>query len=255
MRKSVLPVLLLGGVAWGQEQEVEGSANQASLEDPNAISLRWNNGLEFETADGRFRGHLGLWIIQDWGFGTQDDEVDDDKGAFVDGSELRAARFYSFGTVYDTIDYRAAYEFESGDAEFLDVYLDFRDAGPTSLRIGHGFEPFGLESITPLHQLNFAERSLPSALTPLRNTGVMAHGNFSEAKVATYGLGVFRSTYRFGNDSETGNVAADDGEYSLSARLTWATEVASSSALHLGASVSHRRSEDDLVRFRAGTES
>ncbi len=156
--------------------------------------------------------------------------------------------------------------FETGNIIFQDVYFDvhkLRDCfgcGVPNLRVGHFFEPFSLNKLTPGTRLTFLERALPVALAPFRNTGVMLHDDFRGGRFG-YAAGVF------GNSNRVGLTNFNRDGHAATARV-WATPWTDCHCLckrlHLGFSYSHRwdlngvrygaRPEDHLARVLIDTD-
>lgn len=122
-----------------------------------------------------------------------------------------------------------------------------------NVRVGHLFEPFSIERMTPNRFMTFMERGLPDQpFAPARNLGVQCF-DWSEAENATWALGVFRTDSNvFGDDS------GDNGEKSLTGRATllpWYDEPSDGRYyVHLGAGYSYRDTNGDSVRFQSQPE-
>ncbi len=150
--------------------------------------------------------------------------------------------------IYGNVEYRAAYEFAGGDADFRDAYVALRDVGPGTVRVGQFFEPFSLEQLTSSNNITFLERALPTLFNQMRSSGGMYYGNMKDRN-ATWAIGVFRNVDDYGNSEGTPD--GDDGEYTVTGRLTWAPVYRDSGeeVVHVGLGLSHRSAAGDALRF------
>ena len=177
-----LPVILLAA-----------PAAYAQDEDPGGFRVFWDDGLNMETNDGRFQVRIGGRIQYDWVFWGDDSEIADSvAGPIVDGTELRRARLFVEGYMYDKIEYKAQFDFAGGKVNIKDVYFGIRHP-KYGFRMGHMKEPFSLEELTSSKYLTFLERALPSVFDSERNAGFLLHGNVIDGRF-NYGIGVFRET-------------------------------------------------------------
>ena len=118
------------------------SAGQAFAEDENNdLRVYWKDGLRMENADKSIKIKMGGRIMNDWTFFDSADEIEAELvEELKDGTEFRRARFYIAGEVYDSVIFKAQYDFAGGDADFRDVYIGLKNAGPLGkLTIGHQF--------------------------------------------------------------------------------------------------------------------
>ncbi|HVS13533.1 MAG TPA: porin [Thermoanaerobaculia bacterium] len=209
----------------------------------------WKNGTRIESEDGRFAIKIGGQIQADFSFADSDSSL---AGAFdiEDGSELRRARLFVEGTLYERVELKAQYDFAGGDAAVKDVYVGLTGLPVVGgLRAGHFKEPFGLEELTSSNYLSFLERSFPvEAFAPSRNIGLMVYDAVAGERV-TWAVGVFKDTDDFGE--------AVGDEWNLTGRITGVAfaDDETDTLLHLGLGVSSRSPVDDSVRFRARPQS
>ena len=150
-----------------------------------------------------------------------------------DGLEFRRARLFVKGTIYDTILFKAQYDFAGGDADFRDVYIGY-ESPIGRVQVGHMKEPLSLEQLTSSRFITFMERALPvTAFVPDRNSGAIAYGPVDEDWA--YSLGWFRDSDTFGDDSDDDT---GDGQNHVSARFAgalWNRDEAKD-VLHVGVS-------------------
>lgn len=228
-----------GGEAGGQEGERD-----------STWELRWRNTFRLTSPDGRTRLRFGGRIQNDWAFYGGDDGVEARVGELEDGSELRRARLYFQGELWELVEFKAQFDFAGSGNEARDVYVGLVGLPAIGgVRVGHYKEPFSLEELTSSKYLQFLERALPVlAFAPVRNNGFMI-GQGAGGERFTWNLGAFKEV------DEPGESLGD--EWNLTGRVTGLPlhRDGGRSLLHLGLAVSERSPEDDLVRFRARPES
>jgi phosphate-selective porin OprO and OprP len=153
--------------------------------------------------DGDFRIELGGRIQLDY------DAVDDDARA-LNGAELadrflvRRARLDVSGRAFRWIDFKVEADFTEG-VSLKDAYLDFRFLPEVRLRGGQFKVPFSHEELTSSRFIDFVERSIINELAPMRDVGVMLHGELFGG-VLGYNLGVFNGS---GEDTADNNDGKD----------------------------------------------
>lgn len=215
-----------------------------------AMHTYWKDGLRFDSNDGSVSLKIGGRIQHDFAYFAEDGDIERRIGDdFDDGTEFRRARINISGTIYDTINFKAQYDFAGGDADFKDVYIGFENVPYVgNVRIGQFKEPFSLEELTTSNYLTLMERSLVNTFVPARNTGVMIFDTLFDQRM-TWAAGAFRQTDSFGDGS-------GGRDYDFTARVTglpWYQDQGRK-LLHVGLGFTHRNYEDDTVRFRARPE-
>lgn len=217
----------------------------------NDFRVYWKDGLNLDTQDGSTKLKLGVLIHHDW-FWYDQDRAQQRQVDLEDGVEFRRARLYLSGKIYDNLNFKTEYDFEEGDADFKDVYLELTGVPALqNIRVGHFKEPFSMEELSSDNDIPLMERSLPNIFAPSRNAGIMVHGGFlGEAKKErlTAAAGIFRTTDDYGND-------ANDGGYSGTVRVSGLPWYANDGhqLVHLGAGYTHRNPED-ITRIRQRPE-
>ena len=188
-----------------------------------------------------------------YGF-SQDAENRNTVGEMQNGASFRRARIGLVGD-YGPTQYRVEFDWALANRpNFLDVWVGMSDVeGIDSVRIGHFFEPFSLERVTPNRFTVFLERSLiDSAFVPARNLGLMAQNEMAD-QLGTWAIGGFRT-----NSDGFGDDVGDSGEYSLTSRVTrllyYDDSCESLSMLHVGGSYSFRDADNRISRFRSQPE-
>ena len=249
---------LRGGIAAGFSSELE--ARVAELEaiarkDKGGLGMYWSNGLRMKSADGKTSFKFGGRIQTDFASYDADSGIKRAVGQVNSGSRFRRARLYMAGTVYKNVDFKAQYDFAGGGPGFRDVWIGFKNLLPFGyVKVGHQFEPFGLEEQTSSKYITFMERSVVTALQPGRNTGISVSDVVDDGNL-TWKLGVFRNTNGVGDDRAN----KDSGEWNATARITHMGEIADESGqphfYHLGAAYSMRTASNDRAGWGSGGES
>jgi phosphate-selective porin OprO and OprP len=169
-------------------------------------------------------------------------------GELQDGVGFRRARLGAFGDIHELIEYRIEMDFAlAGRPSFLDNWVGVKEVPFLgSVRVGHFFEPFSLERVTPNRFTTFMERSLVDQFAPARNTGVMAWDHHLDGNV-TWATGLFRSdSDAFGDD------VGNDNQWASTSRMTWSPGFDRNDRrylLHFGAAYSLRGADNQRVRF------
>jgi len=105
--------------------------------------------------------------------------------------DVPAARFGVAGEYRNDVEFQVEYDTQKTH-KWRDVYGEWKSYRQLTVRAGRFKMPFGLEQNTPLFDIDFAYRTLGSnAITPNRDTGVMALGRFHK-RALSYEAGVFR---------------------------------------------------------------
>ncbi len=216
----------------------------------NGLHMYWKEGIRMDSADGAFKLKLGGRLMTDFGW-IKGHGLENDLGVDLeDGAEIRRARLYIAGTIYDNIAFKAQFDFAGGDADMKDVYVQFLSLPFVgTVTIGHFKEPFSLENLTSSKYITFMERSLANVFAPGRNMGVMASNHAMDKRV-TWAVGLFRDVDDFGIGNADGGNA-----YSVTGRVTGLPvyEDGGRRLVHVGASYSLRHPEDP-VRYRERPE-
>lgn len=127
---------------------------------------------------------------------------------------VRRARPYASGYFYDDWEYRFAPEFALSapnattyQTTIADAFINFSTIDEIQVQVGKFKPPLALEVLTSDAYLPFAERALPSNLSPDRDIGVMLHGRLFDGKLsysAMVGAGARNDTLQTGLDYDTG---------------------------------------------------
>jgi len=163
------------------------------------------------------------------------------------GSEFRRVRLYSSGTMYSNVNYKLQLDFAGGKIAFKDVWMELGELPINGkLRVGHFKEPLRLEVLTSSKYIPFMERSLVTSMFADRNTGAMYHTTFGDR--LAFQSGVFREGDSFGNDKTANN------NVNITSRVTYLAINNEGKLLHLGASNSLRKNNDNTYDLSTKAE-
>ncbi|HXG12645.1 MAG TPA: porin [Gemmataceae bacterium] len=238
------------------------------------LKARWDNGIWWlESADRAFRFSVGGRGQFDIVGMTGDRAVQFGRGGIGrldDGVNFRRARLDVLGTLWETFDFYAQYD-------FLNTFNSEPEAPPTpatvvntpvptdlwvtithlpwigNLRIGNQKPPISFEHMTSSRFLNFLERSLAfDAFVEMQDNGfrpgIQAYNWFGDER-ASWAIGVFKPNRNiFG-----WNVG--DGEWEVTGRLTALPIYRHDGRclVHVGLGASHYSPDDGVARLRART--
>ena len=216
----------------------------AEEEKKEAWKFKWGNGFKLDSPGKAFKLKFGGRIQADWSLPSVDSALESVVGTVDDGTEVRRARLFFSGTIYENVEFKAQYDFAGGETETKDVWIGLKNLPFGKIRVGHFKEPFSLEEITSSKYITFLERSLNNVFAPGRNVGIMFHDNPSDR--FTWAVGYFRESDDFGiSDGDNANITD---------RLTFLPvyEDKGKKLVHLGLSAS--RKDVDSLRYRQRPE-
>jgi phosphate-selective porin OprO and OprP len=251
---SICP-LLFAASAWAEEPDADRisalESRIAALEaaDEAGLNGRWKNGFVFEDAHKEFQLKVGGRVQLDTAFFDADDALETEAGSFDDGIKFRRSRLSVSGTLYENMEFMAEYDF-AGGVDFQSVFLGFKNLPVIgNLRIGHLYEPVGLEGFGSNNTITFMERGLNYAFNPVYNTGAMAFDHALDKRM-TWQAGIFKDTGSMGD-------SVSNEEFAVSARLTGLPYISGKGDqyLHLGGSFSHRGLTGSGYRARTRPQS
>ena len=244
----------------------------------------WNNGIEWLSPDKAFKVHIGGRTQLDSVFVSQEGNALDGAGG-INGSKaqdavaFRRARFRMDGTMYETIEYAAEFDFvNSGsvDPNFVpssgvntikntinfpvptDLWWKVKEVPLVgNVIIGQHKEPLGFEHLMSSRWLNFMERSYNQDLFYGPNNNGFTPGiTFTDTYADERGVWAI-GAYKNNNNVNGFGDGIGDGNYSGTGRMTWLLidDKECHQLLHIGASGSIRDPNttggNDQIRFRA----
>lgn len=217
------------------EQKRSASEEEMKAADSKVPSVKWSAEIQADS----------YWFNQDAANKASYGEIENG----VAFRRARAAIMGEYGPSY----YRLEMDFaQAGRPTFLDVWFGIHDLPEDQqVRVGHFFEPFGLERQTSNRYVTFMERAMiEQAFAPARNTGVRYDRTYADEH-GTAALGVFASdSDNWGDDVGTPTNAAVTGR--ITYLPVWENE--GRELVHLGACYSFRGANSDEAQFRAQPE-
>lgn len=219
-----------------------------------AVSVSLKKGaLKMKSGDGAFKAQIGGRVMADYAWIDDDERADRIGDASGNGSELRRARLFMKGTVFNDWNYKMQVGFAGDEVEIKDAYIGYTGFDAVDFTLGNHKMPFSLEEQTSSKYITFMERSLTNDIfSPGRQNGLSAATNGANwsLKGAVH------------MDSIDNNNENKDEDYGYGARAHFAPLVDGSNAIHLGASWHHQEYEanalvggtQDDQRFRARPE-
>ncbi|HIA28113.1 MAG TPA: hypothetical protein EYN79_08400 [Planctomycetes bacterium] len=226
-----------------------GISGAIAAQDSSDLEISYKNALLFNNSDGSVQLKIGGRLHNQWTFWDYDDALGPTGAdmAPVDGVYFRRARLYFSGKLYDSVGFKAQYDFAGGTVGFKDAYIQLEIPAFGKYRVGQMYEPFGLETMTSSNNITFVERSSGAgSISPDRNTGMLLTDSWASGN-GTWSFGWFRG------DSDGAGDAEGDVDGSWTGRVTWLPLFEDDGArlIHLGIASSIRHVKDGEARFAA----
>ncbi len=223
-----------------KEMQDRVTALEGKLKEKGNVNVSWKDGIYFQTEDKQFDMKIGGRLHMDMGWFDEESKVRNRVGNIEDDGEIRRARFYIKGTLYENLIYKLEYDWATGTAQLKDAFIGLKNIPYLgTIKAGHFFEQFSLENRISTNNMTFIEFALPKAFAPIRNVGIAANSTAFDERM-TWATGIFRDADNQGNI--TGN------EWNWTNRLTFLPcyEDKGEKLLHLGVSYSLRTPEETL---------
>ena len=171
-----------------------GSLFSAYAQTNTDFNVKWNNGLHIENADKSVKIKMGGRIQYDMMFIHQDSVMDNYFAKAGNGAEIRRARFFMSGSIYENIDFKLQIDFANNALTLKDAYIKFKHIPVVgNLKVGHFKEPIGLNTLTSSKYLTMMERPAASYLDLDRRLGLMIYNQHLDKRL-TWQLGYFLPT-------------------------------------------------------------
>jgi phosphate-selective porin OprO/OprP len=141
------------------EQDYQSLKNAASQEaatppaqsPPGLVLDTGSSALKLQTEDGAFQFQFGGRVMVDAAY------YNEDETPLGNGAELRRARLFAKGTVYDDWFYKAQVDFAGNEVSLKDFYLGYQGFDKLKITLGNQKEPFSLEELTSSKYITFKE--------------------------------------------------------------------------------------------------
>lgn len=256
--KMLLDVLLENGaITQAQHDKLLLGSKEEEKKSADEVIVKLDKGaLKFETKDGDFKARIGgrIYVDSAWYSNSRKTFSDGTKLELGNGTEVRSARLFMSGTVWENWHYKGQYDFAENDAKVKDAYIRYTGLDsvlgfPLDLTVGHFKEPFTLEDNISSKYISFMERALPVGAFRLnRNIGFTAksYGKVMEGGWATH-AGIFGTGV---DDPDDGN---NEG-YGWVGRGSFAPIAKKDIAFHIGASVEYRKLKGEEFKLRSRPE-
>ena len=225
------------------------------------LLVRYHNGLKMMTKDKQFKFQVGGRIMTDFAFFDADSTFKNSfaMGDQTSGAEFRRARIFLAGLFYNTIKFKAQFDFASTsggeEPNFKDVYIQLIKLPVVgNFRVGHFKEPWSLENLTSSKYNMFMERSLMNTFSRGRGLGVALFNHALDKRV-TWSTGLFYDTAS--EAPPVSNFAASPGAVNFSLRVTGLPlyQDKGQKLIHLGFSYGvEDQGKADTVRYRSRPE-
>ncbi|MBL4712889.1 MAG: porin [Gammaproteobacteria bacterium] len=222
----------------------EKNVMKTQLDKSTSVTVTINKGgISAKNRDGSFNIKIGGRVQID--AASYDTETGSTTN-YGNGTEIRRARLYVQGKMYNDWRYKLQYDFTStGKAGIKDAYVSYRGLGDISIKLGNFKDPFMLQEQTSSKYITFTERALPDAFSAGRHIGIMT-STTHKYWTAAFGL--------FGDTVNTKATSENEG-WGVGGRLTHAPVNKKTSIIHFGAAANYRTSSaGSTVRFKQQAE-
>jgi phosphate-selective porin OprO/OprP len=194
--------------------------------------------LKFKSQDDEFEFQVGGRVMVDTAFFSGNSDLNN-------GSEIRRARLFMSGKVFNDWKFKAQFGFSGNETDIEDAYLRYTGFDAGDITVGHFKEPWSLEELTSSKYTTFMERAMPvEAFAPSRKLGI-GFGHYEKNWTANVGV--------FANGESAENDDHNEG-HGYAARATYAPILEENKVIHLGAYGEYRDPQDGEVRYRTRPE-
>lgn len=233
---------LMEEIKAGSEKAVtEKKEVQAQLDKATDVEFKLDKGgIQAKTRDGEFDVKIGGRVQVDAAW------YDEDEPEMGNGTEIRRARLYIQGKMFNDWGYKLQYDFTgSGRGGIKDAFLSYKGFKHVELKAGNFKDPFMLQEQTSSKYTTFTERSLADAFSAGRHIGVMATTKHQHWTAAAGFFGNAVNT--FSNDKDEG--------WGVAGRATYAPVNEKVRLIHFGVAGNYRDTgEGELIRFKQQPE-
>ncbi|MEE9395519.1 MAG: porin [Methylococcales bacterium] len=256
----LLDVLLKNGAINKKQYEelAKGAQEKEQKKDEEDVKVSLKKGqLVFKSDDDEFKFQVGGRLMLDAAWYDNDD-VSKGDADFGNGTEIRRARVFVKGTLWNDWHFKGQYDFAGNTTNIKDAYIKYTGLKetigfPLDITMGNFKEPFSLEELTSSRFITFMERGMPNVFAPSRNLGVQlsSHGEMLEGGWSMTGGA-------FGTGVDDNAASGIDESYAGAGRFTLAPIANKTQVVHLGGGVEYRILKGDAgnqVRVRQRPDS
>jgi len=211
---------------------------------PSDVEVKVKGGVTVKTRDGKFSTKIGGRVQADAASYSGDPQMGD-------GTEIRRARLYLQGTMYNDWGYKLQYDFANTAAHgkgIADAYVTYNGFDDLQIKVGNFKDPFSLEEQTSSKFVLFTERSLVGAFAAGRHIGTMLS---TKQKHWSLAGGVFGDSLTATN----GDDHTQDEGWGLGSRATFAPINEKTKLIHFGLGIDYRDTGGaNTARFKTQAE-
>ena len=213
-----------------------------AADDGTSFKTTWKDGVRVESEDGQHKVKMGGRLMYDFIWNLDNGNL----GDVDDGSEVRRARFYTSGTLYENVLFKLQFDWSGKDTSLKAAYLGLKGLpGGADVKVGHMYEPYSLSAMVSSKYNTFMERPpVVNAFSPVRNAGIMLSDTMADDRFSL-AAGIFR-------DVDSQGKSTSEEAYAGTARLTalplWSDD--GQTYIHVGMGGSYRHT-DGSARFSA----
>ena len=246
--KELLDILLQNGSIDQAQYSKLLEKETISKKDANDIKIKLNQkGLQIATADNQFKMKLGGRLHADATFHGGDNNLKNkSEGRASNGTEIRRARLYLKGVMWEDFKYMSEFDFADNDVAIKDLFVTYTGLDWLEITAGQQKQAISMELQESSNDIMFTERSLVNTVTGHAfdraiGLNLKSKGKDWSAQVGAYGESV-------GSDDDN---RGDEG-WGVSARTTYAPINTKTQVAHLGAYGGYRETNDDDDILNAG---
>ncbi|MEY8197679.1 MAG: porin [Colwellia sp.] len=238
--------ILLGNGSINQAQYDHLIKKETLTKDDVIVKLD-KKGLQFTTEDKQFKMKVGARLHVDAVTHSGGDDIIGDNA--TNGTEIRRARIYLKGTVWNDFKYVSEVDFADNAATVKDMSMTYTGLDSLEITAGHQKQNISMELQESSNDIMFTERSLVNTVTGIAFDRALGLHLKSKGKGWSAQLGLYGESV--GKSSSSGG---DEG-WGMSTRLTYAPINTKNQVLHFGGYAGFRdvSDNDDLLNGTKGT--
>ncbi len=236
--KELLNILLQNGSINQSQYNTLLKKETISKKDVNSIVTKLDkNGLQFETADKEFKMKIGGRLHADASFHSGDNDIAGDSA--TNGTEIRRARLYIKGVMWDDFKYISEFDFADNSIAIKDLFVTYTGLDWLDITAGHQKQAISMELQESSNDIMFIERSLVNTITASAFDRAIGLNLKSSGKDWSAQIGAYSES--IGSSSSDGG---DEG-WGMSSRVTYAPINTKNQVVHLGAYGGFRETSDN----------